>query len=181
MTDDDAAPPEQGVFANRTLNLRSVRAIGYDMDYTLIHYRVDEWERAAFEHARSDPGRRRGWPVDDLDLRSRRRSRIGLVFDLELGNLVKATRFGYVVRAQHGNRRPDLRRAAATPTPETVVELAETAFEFMNTLFELSRASLLRQLVDTARRDAAPRDPQLRRPVPGRRRRPRREPTSRAR
>ncbi len=34
------APPQRGVFANRTLNLRSIRAIGYDMDYTLVHYRV---------------------------------------------------------------------------------------------------------------------------------------------
>ena len=29
-------PPERGVFANRTLNLRAVQAIGYDMDYPLI-------------------------------------------------------------------------------------------------------------------------------------------------
>ena len=32
---------ERGVYANRTVNLRSVSAIGYDMDYTLIHYRID--------------------------------------------------------------------------------------------------------------------------------------------
>lgn len=31
-------PPERGIFCNRTLNMRSIRAIGYDMDYTLIHY-----------------------------------------------------------------------------------------------------------------------------------------------
>ena len=30
----------RGVFCNRTLNLRSIRAIGYDMDYTLVHYHV---------------------------------------------------------------------------------------------------------------------------------------------
>src|SRR5690606_28552637 len=39
---------ERGMFANRTLNLRSVAAIGYDMDYTLIHYRTEEWEGVAF-------------------------------------------------------------------------------------------------------------------------------------
>ncbi len=45
-----AQNPQQhgrGVYCNRTLNLRSIRAIGYDMDYTLIHYHVEEWERRA--------------------------------------------------------------------------------------------------------------------------------------
>lgn len=29
-----------GIFCSRTLNLRSISAIGYDMDYTLMHYNV---------------------------------------------------------------------------------------------------------------------------------------------
>jgi len=47
-----SVPPERGVFCNRTLNLRSTRAIGYDMDYTLVHYHVAEWERRAYEYVR---------------------------------------------------------------------------------------------------------------------------------
>ncbi len=31
-----------GIFANRTLNLRAIKAVGYDMDYTLIHYYVSQ-------------------------------------------------------------------------------------------------------------------------------------------
>ena len=146
-----ALPPERGLFCNRTLNLRGVRAIGYDMDYTLIHYRVDEWERAAFTHA-CDFLESRGWPVDDLVFDPDAFT-LGLTFDLDLGNLVKATRFGYVVRAQHGTRTLDFdeqRAAYAT----TVIELGAERFEFMNTLFELSRASLWTQLV--AIHDARP-------------------------
>jgi hypothetical protein len=30
----------RGIFCTRTLNLRSISVIGYDMDYTLIHYNV---------------------------------------------------------------------------------------------------------------------------------------------
>ena len=57
-------PTERGVFCNRTLNLRSIRAIGYDMDYTLVHYHVAEWERRAYEHVRKKflLG---GWPVGE--------------------------------------------------------------------------------------------------------------------
>jgi HAD superfamily 5'-nucleotidase-like hydrolase len=66
---------------------------------------------------------------------------------LELGNLVKATRFGYVIRASHGTEflnYDELRRVYA----ETLVDLSEGRFEFLNTLFSLSEASLYAQLVD---------------------------------
>lgn len=141
----EPAPPERGVFANRTLNLRAVQAVGYDMDYTLIHYRVEDWERDAFEYARSILGRW-GFPIEELHFDPAAFT-VGLAFDLQLGNLLKATRFGYVVRAQHGNNLmsfEDQRRVYR----ETVVELSEPRFEFMNTLFELSRASLWTQLIE---------------------------------
>ena len=133
------------MFANRTLNLRSVAAIGYDMDYTLIHYRTDEWERAAFEHARRVLGAS-AWPVDDLVFDPADHIQ-GLVIDLDLGNLVKPSRFGYVIQAHHGTRPlgfDELRTAYAG----TVVDLAEPRWRFINTLFSLSEASLYAQLVD---------------------------------
>ncbi len=137
--------PERGVFVNRTLNLRAVGAIGYDMDYTLIHYRVDEWEGAAFRTARNLLAAQ-GWPVDDLEFDPDQFT-LGLVFDLMLGNIVKATRFGYVVRAQHGTRLLSFDEQREQYR-ETVVELSEPRFQFMNTLFELSRANLMSQLVE---------------------------------
>jgi HAD superfamily 5'-nucleotidase-like hydrolase len=136
---------ERGVFCNRTLNLRAIRAIGFDMDYTLIHYREEEWERRAYAHARGRLAER-GWPVADLRFDPRQVTR-GLAIDLELGNLVKANRFGYVQRATHGTRLLDvetLRRAYA----RTAVDLAEPRFVFLNTLFSLSEGTLLAQLVD---------------------------------
>ena len=49
MSGSVMVPPERRVWCNRTLNLRAIKAVGYDMDYTLVHYRTREWERAAFE------------------------------------------------------------------------------------------------------------------------------------
>jgi 5'-nucleotidase len=140
-----AAELVRGVFANRTLNLRSVEAVGYDMDYTLIHYRTDEWESAAFEHARTLLGSR-GWPVDQLRYDPDEFIQ-GLVIDLDTGNLVKATRFGYVIHAQHGTRElsfDELRQAYAG----LFVDLELPRWHFLNTLFSLSEASLYAQLVD---------------------------------
>jgi hypothetical protein len=42
--------PSRAVFCNRTINLRAVRAVGFDMDYTLIQYDVAAWEGKAYAH-----------------------------------------------------------------------------------------------------------------------------------
>jgi HAD superfamily 5'-nucleotidase-like hydrolase len=142
------------IFGNRTLNLRSIDSIGYDMDYTLIHYHVAEWEHQAFEHTRARLADA-GWPVDDLHFDPDAVIR-GLTLDLELGNLVKPTRFGYVIKASHGTRRlgfDELRSAYAG----TFVDLADDRWVFLNTLFSLSEASVFAQLVDLVDAGRAPR------------------------
>ena len=94
--------PERGIFCNRTLNMRSIRAIGYDMDYTLIHYHSAVWERTAYDHLKQH-FLALGWPVEGLSFDPEMVVR-GLVIDTELGNLIKANRFGFVKRATHGTR-----------------------------------------------------------------------------
>ncbi len=138
-------PPERRVWCNRTLNLRGIRAVGFDMDYTLVHYRTEVWERAAFEQALM-PLERRGWPVGGLTFDPASVIQ-GLAFDLELGNLVKATRFGYVIRAHHGTRPLSFEEQRAAYS-STFVDLGDPRWEFMNTLFSLSEANLFAQLVD---------------------------------
>ena len=138
-------PPERRVYANRTLNLRTIRAIGYDMDYTLVPYATAAWETAAYEAGRASLAAK-GWPVEELRFDPEAVTQ-GLVFDLELGNVVKATRFGYVIRAAHGTRVLDyneLRRDYSG----TFVDLSEPRWVFANTMFSLSQSSLYCQLVD---------------------------------
>ena len=137
--------PERRVFTNRTLNMRSIKAIGYDMDYTLTQYHAEAWEARAFAHAR-DRLAAIGWPVEFLEFDAGIVSR-GLVMDLDLGNLLKATRFGWVIRAMHGTRFLDyqeLRRSYAG----TLIDLGEDRYVFLNTLFSLSEASLFAQCVE---------------------------------
>jgi 5'-nucleotidase len=138
-------PLRRRIFGNRTLNLRRIRAIGYDMDYTLIHYRVEEWERRAYQHTLQRLARR-GWPVDGLEFDPSRMIR-GLTIDLELGNLVKPTRFGYVIRAAHGTRFLEFEELR-TAYSGTMVDLGDPRFVFLNTLFTLSEATLYAQMVD---------------------------------
>ncbi len=148
-TDDEAlAPPiprQRGIFCNRTLNLHKIRAIGYDMDYTLVHYVTEAWERRAYEHLRARLASR-GWPVGDLAFDPSFVIR-GLALDLDLGNVVKPNRFGYVKRAFHGTTPlsyEDQRNVYA----RTIVDLSEPRWVFLNTFFSLSEACMYAQLVD---------------------------------
>jgi HAD superfamily 5'-nucleotidase-like hydrolase len=137
--------PGRRIFCNRTLNLRSIRAIGYDMDYTLIHYRVEDWERAAYEAARARLAAE-GWPVESLSFDKDLVIR-GLIIDVELGNVVKANRFGYVNQAMHGTRVLDFeeQRAIYSRLP---ISLSNPRFFFLNTLFSISEGCLFAQLVE---------------------------------
>ena len=144
-TPDAAAPPERRVYTNRTLNLRGLRAIGYDMDYTLVHYHVAAWEEAAYEHTKQKL-LSMGWPVAGLRFEPEGVIR-GLVFDIELGNVVKTNRFGYVKRAMHGARVLDLEEQRKAYGRE-IVDLSLERFVFMNTLFSISEGCLYRQLVE---------------------------------
>lgn len=135
----------RGVFCNRTLNMRSIKAIGYDMDYTLVDYHVDRWERRAYERARNKLAEL-GWPVSGLTFDPDAVIR-GLVIDTELGNLVKANRFGFVKKAMHGTRDLDYDEMR-TSYMRTMVDLHLPRWIFLNTLFSLSEACLYMQLVD---------------------------------
>ena len=147
-------PRWRGIFCNRTLNLRSIRAIGYDMDYTLIHYHVEAWERRAFEFSRQklvDVG----MPLEDAVFDPRAVIR-GLIIDKKHGNLVKTNRFGYIKQAAHGTRMLDFDDFKKVYS-QTIVDLADSRWVFLNTLFALSEASLYIELVD--RMDAGRIDP----------------------
>lgn len=133
--------------------MRSIKAIGYDLDYTLVHYNTEEWERLAYGFAR-DALAERGWPVEDLEFDPSRVIQ-GLTIDLELGNLVKATRFGYVIRATHGTRFLEFGQLRGSYSG-VVVDLSSDRWVFLNTLFSLSEASLFSQLVDLADAGAIP-------------------------
>ncbi len=135
----------RGIFCNRTLNLRTIRAIGYDMDYTLLHYHVALWEERAYSYIKSGLTMME-WPVEDLVFDHELVTQ-GLVVDTELGNVVKANRFGYVKRAFHGTR-PMSFEAMRDTYRRTLVDLHDGRWQFMNTLFSISEASIYLQLVD---------------------------------
>ncbi|XP_009414923.2 uncharacterized protein LOC103995906 isoform X1 [Musa acuminata AAA Group] len=143
-----------GIFCSRTLNLRSISAIGYDMDYTLIHYNVMAWEGRAYDYGMANL-RSMGFPIDGLEFDPNMVIR-GLVMDKERGNLVKADRFGYVKRAMHGTKMLSTRAISEIYGRELVDLRKESRWEFLNTFFSVSEAVMFMQMVDRLDQGAMP-------------------------
>lgn len=138
-------PHARHIFCNRSLDLRGIKAIGYDMDYTLVHYRVEAWEAEAYA-CLLVYFKELGWPVDALQfdpLQVRR----GLIIDRVNGNLLKANRFGLIRQGCHGTQ-PLNSGQLRSLYAHTVVHLAEPRWIFLNALFSLSEGCLYAQLVD---------------------------------
>lgn len=43
-----AAHPPRRIFASREVVMDDVQVIGYDLDYTLVHYNLKAWEGAVY-------------------------------------------------------------------------------------------------------------------------------------
>jgi len=139
-------PNARWVFCNRTLNLNAIRAIGYDMDYTLVHYLMNRWEQRAYSYIKEGI-RQTGWNLEDLEFDPKLAVR-GLVIDTQLGNVVKANRFGYIKRAFHGTKPLEFEQLRRN-YQRTLVDLAEKPrWYFLNTLFSISAACMFMQLVE---------------------------------
>lgn len=146
-------PPERGIYCNRTLNLRSIKAIGYDMDYTLVHYNVEAWEGRAYEHIKQRL-LVKGWPIEHLTFDPHFVTR-GLIIDLKLGNLLKANRFGYIWRAAHGMEVLNY-QAMKRHYSRTIIGLSDPRYVFLNTFFSISAGCIYAQLVDMLDRRELP-------------------------
>lgn len=138
--------PQRAIYCSRTLNLRSIKAIGYDMDYTCVHYSVEAWEGRAYEYGLETLGQQ-GVPVQGLRFDPNLVIR-GLIMDKERGNLIKVDRFGLVKRAMHGTHMLSWQEIRESYGREIVNLRNESRWVFLNTLFSVSEAVMYMQLVD---------------------------------
>ncbi|CAN0201842.1 unnamed protein product [Scytosiphon promiscuus] len=90
------------IFCNRELNMKQIKAVGFDMDYTLAQY-FTAFDQLAFDGAKQKLMKDLGYPkmVDAFEYDPELFSR-GLVIDLERGNIIKMDRHKYIRVAFHG-------------------------------------------------------------------------------
>lgn len=142
------------VFVNRTLNMKKIKYVGFDMDHTLVRYDSQAFEALAHKTLLKKLVEERGYPKEILQLPFHYDSVIrGLVIDSARGNLLKVSRHGAIRVSRHGTQRIDYREQQKS-YHGTYVDLSDKSYAAIDTAFSLSVAILFSQLVDL--KDAAP-------------------------
>ena len=125
------------MYCNRNLRLDQVKAVGFDMDYTLAIYRQAEMDRLSIDATVSKLVDR-GYPEELLSMKYRTDFPIrGLLIDRKLGNVLKMDRYRYVKTAYHGFRklsREERRRAYHTRR----LRPGTGRYHWVDTLYSLS-------------------------------------------
>jgi HAD superfamily 5'-nucleotidase-like hydrolase len=145
---EERLPHARKLFPLRNLHFRDIKAVGFDMDYTLSHYRSPEIDELAFRSSVSLLVRQRDYPDWLLDAHFDPRFAIrGLVLDGVRGNLLKLDTSRQVVRATHGLR-PMTREQIDQAYGRRRVLASGPGFRSVDTLFEIPECHLFAVLVD---------------------------------
>lgn len=144
----DEIPLHERVFCNRSLNMRSIKAIGFDMDYTLAKYKLDAFEKLAYDETLKKLVSV-GYPKQILDFQFDDKYMIrGLIIDKRRGNILKMDRHRYVKVAFHGFQELSSEERKKMYDVENVITYEEPDFALIDTVFSLAEALLFTQIVD---------------------------------
>ena len=137
-----------GIYVNRTLNLKKIKAIGLDMDYTLVRYHTEAFEKQTYQMARECLITLKNYPKEilSIDFNFKRAIR-GLVIDEKRGNLIKISLHGRIKKAAHGTCLLDIETQKKI-YGDQIIDLGEKSFTPIDTSFSISHGVLFANLVD---------------------------------
>ncbi|XP_020580878.1 5'-nucleotidase domain-containing protein 4 isoform X2 [Phalaenopsis equestris] len=138
------------VFCNRSLNMKNIVAVGFDMDYTLAQYKPETFEALAYEGTVRKLVTNLQYPIEILNWKFDWKYMVrGLVLDKKRGNILKMDRHKYVKVAYHGfkemSKEEKIKAYGKTLIRDT---FDEPEYALIDTLFSLAEAYLFAQLVD---------------------------------
>jgi HAD superfamily 5'-nucleotidase-like hydrolase len=140
--------PRHQIYCNRSLNMKSIKAIGFDMDYTLALYDPKTFETLAYKETLKKlvtlgyPDEILAWEFDtEYMIR-------GLVIDKKNGNILKLDRHRYVKLAFHGFEPLSRADRHQIYHSNIIRSYEEPDFALIDTLFTLADAFLFSQLAE---------------------------------
>lgn len=137
-----------GIFINRTLNMKKIKAIGFDMDYTLVRYKSEAFEKFTHQETLKKLVSVKGYPKEILALEFDYNLVIqGLVIDKQTGNLLKVSRFGKVKLSYHGLSPLDFKTQQEL-YGNGIIDLGASHIQSLDTNFAISNGVLYSQLVE---------------------------------
>lgn len=138
------------IFVNRILNLRKIRAIGLDMDHTLVRYHSENFEELTHFVIANKLISQFHYPEKIRNLKFQWNLVIrGLAIDRPRGNLLKMSRHGKVKQASHGTKLlsyPEVKNIYEG----LVIDLNDPQYEALDTSFSVAQVGLLAQIIDLA-------------------------------
>lgn len=138
------------IFCNRSLNMKNIVAVGFDMDYTLAQYKPETFESLAYQGTIKKLVYDLGYPRELLNWTFNWKYMVrGLVLDKKRGNILKMDRHKYVKVAYHGFKELSKEDKVGTYGNTLVRDsFDEPDYALIDTLFSLAEAYLFAQLVD---------------------------------
>ena len=128
--------------------MKKIKAIGFDMDYTLVRYKTENFERLAHQEALKKLCTVYGYPKNISSLEFDPQLVIqGLILDKKRGNLLKISRFGKVKTAYHGIEALEF-KIQQDVYSNRVIDLNDENYQSLDTNFSVSQGVLFCQLVD---------------------------------
>ncbi|KAL5211127.1 hypothetical protein ABZP36_006750 [Zizania latifolia] len=138
------------IFCNRSLNMRNITAVGFDMDYTLAQYNPETFEALAYHGTVEKLVKDLSYPEELLTWQFDWKYMVrGLVLDKKRGNILKMDRHKYVKVAYHGFREMSKEEKVSAYGSTLIRDsFDEPDYALIDTLFSLGETYLFAQLVD---------------------------------
>ncbi|MBF0313844.1 MAG: HAD-IG family 5'-nucleotidase [Oligoflexia bacterium] len=136
------------IYVNRTLNLKQISIIGFDMDYTLVRYKSEVFEEMTFREMIRKLINDKNYPqeIEQFQFDFQRIIR-GLVFDKSRGNLLKLCRYRKVRSCYHGSHLLSFQEMQKI-YKGLVIDLNDKNYSAIDTTFSVSSALLFSLIVD---------------------------------
>ncbi|MFN8370793.1 MAG: HAD-IG family 5'-nucleotidase [Bacteriovoracaceae bacterium] len=137
-----------GLHVNRILNFKKIKAIGLDMDYTLVRYHSEAFETLSFNVVVKKLIQLKNYPEEINSFKfDYKRAIRGLVIDKKRGNLLKVGLYSKVKMSYHGTKLLNYEEQEQT-YQNMVIDLNDPQYFCIDTPFSISHAVLFSNLVD---------------------------------
>jgi HAD superfamily 5'-nucleotidase-like hydrolase len=136
------------IYVNRTLNLKKIKAIGFDMDYTIVRYNSENFERFTHGQVLKKLVSEKNYPAEieklvfDFHLVIQ-----GLIIDKKRGHLLKVSRFGKVKSCMFGQEMLHYKEQERLYGNRTI-DLNDDWVQSLDTSFAISNGVVFAQLVE---------------------------------
>lgn len=136
------------IYVNRILNMKHIKAIGFDMDHTLVRYHSDVFEELTFNETIKKLVGELQYPkeVEKFEFNFLKAVR-GLVVDMEYGNIIKVSLYNKIKNAFHGGRELTYKEQQRIYKGSSV-DLSEERYLSIDTAFSIAFTVVYAQLVD---------------------------------